>query len=742
MQSKESIDLDLSRYFAGLKRRWLVAINIFTVTVALSALSTTLLKSSYEAEGKLLFKVPSFKIIGQNLLASGSEAEGDLKSLVSSQNPINTEIEVLSSPMILDKVIEELNLKNKQGKPLNSNTLKSGLTLKIIGGTDVLRVAYKSRNPEEGAAIVNKVMDLYLENSILTSRSEAEKTRMLIAQQLNQPKLNLQRAELALRSFKEQNKIVNLAEESKLAVLQINNLDTQVANVSSELEKVTSKNNTLRKQISLDVEQAIAINDLSQSQAIQSILTQIQQVEQKLALERSRFLDNDPKIVDLETNKKNLQDLLQKQTNQIIGSQVKLPQTKFPLSELKQSMIREFLQSEQERLSLIKKLNSLSKSRADYEQRLRIIPQLEQNLGELEQNLESARSTYQTLLTKVQELRLAESKNTASARIIANALVPDKPDSRNKIIVILLGILFGIFLSITTVLFLEIRDRSLKTIQEIREIFEYTLLGIIPSATTKKITSSHRDVELTNLEVAVRDTPDSLTSEMYRMIQANLRFLSSDQVLKNLVITSALPREGKSTVSANLAAAIAQLGRRVLLIDGDMRSPSQHQFWQLNNLVGLSEVLVGQVEFITAISKVMDNLDVLTAGVRPPNPLALLDSKRMAALIADFSSQYDFVIIDAPPLLVAADSLTLSHMTDGILLVSRPNVIDSGSAWAAKDTLERSGQKVLGLLINGVTEKNEFSSDFYVAKKHEFDETKKWQEVVPVGQTHPNIKDQ
>ncbi|MBC1258688.1 GumC family protein, partial [Trichormus variabilis] len=419
MQSKESIDLDLSRYFAGLKRRWLVAINIFTVTVALSALSTTLLKSSYEAEGKLLFKVPSFKIIGQNLLASGSEAEGDLKSLVSSQNPINTEIEVLSSPMILDKVIEELNLKNKQGKPLNYNTLKSGLTLKIIGGTDVLRVAYKSRNPEEGAAIVNKVMDLYLENSILTSRAEAEKTRMLIAQQLNQPKLNLQRAELALRSFKEQNKIVNLAEESKLAVLQINNLDTQVANVSSELEKVTSKNNTLRKQISLDVEQAIAINDLSQSQAIQSILTQIQQVEQKLALERSRFLDNDPKIVDLETNKKNLQDLLQKQTNQIIGSQVKLPQTKFPLSELKQSMIKEFLQSEQERLSLIKKLNSLSKSRADYEQRLRIIPQLEQNLGELEQNLESARSTYQTLLTKVQELRLAESKNTASARIIA-----------------------------------------------------------------------------------------------------------------------------------------------------------------------------------------------------------------------------------------------------------------------------------------------------------------------------------
>jgi capsular exopolysaccharide synthesis family protein len=718
MQSKESLDLDLNRYFAGLKRRWFLAVNIFTVTVALSALSTTLLKPSYEAEGKLLFKVPAFKIIGQNLLASGSEGEGDLKSLVSNQNPINTEIEVLSSPMILQKVIEELNLKNKEGQPLKSSTLESGLTLKIIGGTDVLRVAYRSRNPEEGAAIVNKLMNLYLENSILTSRIEAERTRILIAQQLNQPRLNLQRAELALRRFKEQNRVVDIAEESKSAVFQISNLDNQIAVISSELERIKSKNETLRNQVGLDVQQAIALSDLSQSKAIQSILTQMQEVEQQLASERSRFLDTNPKIIDLESKKANLKELLDKETNKIIGSQAQLIPRAFPLSDLRQNLIKEFLQSEEERLSLSQKLASLYNSRSIHQQRLQKIPNLEQNIRELEQNVEAARSTYTTLLAKVQELRLAESKNTASARIIAEALVPEKPDIRNKVILILVGTLFGVFLSITTVMFLEIRDRSLKTITEIREIFEYTLLGIIPALPSNKKTNRHRDIALTNLEVAVRDMPDSLSSEMYRMIQANLRFLSSDQVLKSLVVTSALAKEGKSTVSANLAAAIAQLGRKVLLIDADMRAPTQHHFWQLNNTVGLSEVLVGQAEVSTAICKVMDNLDVLTAGVRPPNPLALLDSKHMATLIGDFSCDYDVVIIDAPPLLIAADALTVSHMTDGILLVSRPGVIDSGSATAARDMLERSSQKVLGLLINGVIEKNEFSGDFSIAKQY------------------------
>lgn len=719
MQSRESIDLDLSSYFLTLKRRWLPAVSIFVATVTLSALSTTLLKPSYEAQGKLLFKSPSFNVVGSNLLPSNSEGAvaGDLRPLVSTQNPISSQIEVISSPGLLQRTINELQLKNKKGELLKPEELEKALTLKIVGGTDVLQITYKSRNPKEAAAVVNKIMNLYLENDIFVSRSEAESTRKFMAMQLPATQTAVHQAEVELRLFKQKNKVVDLSEEAKTAVANIGNLDTQIDNLKAELNQVTAQTNELRQKVGVNSEQASAVSTLSQSPAVQGVLTQLQDTERQLAVQRSRFLDNSPIILDLEAKKANLQTLLQKQIEQTVGSQAKVPSALLQIGELRQSLIKDFLQSEIQRVALAQKLASLYSSRSAYQERTKVIPQLVQNERELERKLDVAQSTYQTLLKKVQELQVAKNKNTANARIIATALLPEKPLGGLKPIVLGVGVMFGAFLSTSTVLLLELRDRSLKSLKEVREVFGYTLLGVVPLYASK-VRSRHRDLESITPEIAVRDKPYSLTSEMYRMIQANLKFLSSDKVLKTIVVTSAVPKEGKSTVSANLAAAIAQLGRKVLLVDADMRLASQHHLWQLTNAVGLSEVLVGQAQFSTATSKVMNNLDVLTAGVRPPNPLALLDSKRMASLIEGFSSQYDFVIIDAPPVLIAADALTLSQMTDGILLVARPGVIDSNSANAAQEMLERSGHNVLGLVVNGVVEKNESSSYFSHAKEY------------------------
>lgn len=717
MQSRESVDIDIGRYFSMLKRRWFPVVSIFAATVTLSALSTNLLQRSYEAQGKLLFKSPSFNVVGSNLLPSNTEETGDLRPLVSTQNPISSQIEVITSPNLLQRVINDLQLKNKKGEPLKPEDLEKSLTLKIIGGTDVLQISYKSNRPKEAAAVVNKIMDIYLENDILTSRSEAESTRQFMAMQLPKTQAAVRQAEVELRIFKQKNNVVDLSEESKTAVANIGNLDNQIDNLQAELNQVTSQTNQLRQKVGLDSQQASAVSALSQSPAVQGVLTQLQDTERQLAVQRSRFVDDNPVIVDLESKKANLQNLLQKQIEQTVGNEVKVPSGLLQIGELRQGLIKDFLQSEIQRVALAQKLASLNNSRSAYEQRTKVIPQLVQNQRELEQRLEVAQSTYQTLLKKVQELQVAKNKNTANARIIATALLPEKPLPGPKPIILVVGVMFGAFLATSTVLLLEMRDRSLKSLKEVRKAYGYTLLGVVPSSVSK-VRSRHRDLELTTPEIAVRDKPLSLTSEIYRMIQANLKFLSSDKLVKTIVVTSAVPKEGKSTISANLAAAIAQLGRKVLLIDADMRASSQHHLWQLTNAVGLSEVLVGQAQFSNATTQVMKNLDVLTAGVIPPNPLALLDSKRMASLIEDFASQYDFVIIDAPPLLLAADALTLSQMSDGILLVARPGVIDSHNANATQEMLERSGHNVLGLVINGVVDKNESNSCFSHAKEY------------------------
>jgi capsular exopolysaccharide synthesis family protein len=211
----------------------------------------------------------------------------------------------------------------------------------------------------------------------------------------------------------------------------------------------------------------------------------------------------------------------------------------------------------------------------------------------------------------------------------------------------------------------------------------------------------------------VRDAPRSIVSGSYRMLQANLKFLSLDEKLKSIVITSSVPREGKSTVAANLAATMAALGRRTLLIDADLHHPSQHHIWHLTNVGGLSNMVVEQTRGRDAIVPVLENLDVLTCGVIPPNPLALLDSKRMASLIETFEQQYDFVIVDAPPLIVAAEALTLGKIVDGLLLVARPGVVDHANATTAKELLEQSSQNVLGMVINGAVLENEVYESYY-----------------------------
>ncbi|HEY9669617.1 MAG TPA: polysaccharide biosynthesis tyrosine autokinase [Coleofasciculaceae cyanobacterium] len=636
--------------------------------------------------------------------AVGEEIK-DLSPLVATQNPLSTEMEIVNSLPLLKKTIDSLNLKDEKGQVLEPNELKEKLSMKIIGGTDVLHLSYKSRDPEEAAAVVNKLMSLYIENNIITNQTEAAAAREFLTRQIPQTEATVRQQEAALRTFKEKNNVVDLSEEARAAVTMISTLDNQITSAKAELEKATAQSTALSNKLGLNSQEAMAVSSLSQSSAVQGVLKELQGVETQLATQRSRFREDSPTIVSLEEKRASLQTLLQEQTEQVVGSQTQVPEALLQIGELKQNLIKEFVASEVQRLTLARGLASLYNSRSAYQQRANILPQLAQQQQELERKLETAQSTYKALLQNLQEAQLAQNEKTSNARIIEPAPVPEKPLPAPKAPVLLLGGMLGAFLSTTTVLLLEMSDRSIKTLKEVKELFPYPLLGVIP-VFDKKSLYRNRDGKLIPPEISIRDAPYSLVSEIYRMIQTNLKFISPDKELKIITVTSSVSQEGKSTISANLAAAIAQLGRRVLLIDANMRYPSQHHIWGLNNVAGLSEVIVGKVEFRAAACEVMDDLDVLTSGVMPPNPLALFSSKRTASMMKDFSEKYDFVIIDAPPLMPTADTLTLSQMTDGILLVARLELVDSASINSAKEMLERAGQNVLGLVVNGAIQKN------------------------------------
>lgn len=716
MESKEAIDLnlDFKKFWYMLKRRWLPATIVFIPAVAIAFVFASLQKPAYEAQGKLLIKKSNQS---SALTGLGGEKLGQLEGLDIKSSPISTEIEVVRSVPLLQKTITTLNLKNKKGLPLTPETLAKDIKLKAIPATDVLQLSYESKNPQEAVAVVDKLMNLYTENNVLANRAEAVAAGDFIAKQLPKIEATVRQAEVALRRFKERNQIVELKEEFQSAVAIIKELESKITDTQAALADANARSVNLQTKVGMNSLDAIATDTLNNSLGVQKVLENLQQVEAELTVQRTRFVETHPSLQDLKNKRDALKALLQERVAQSLRSNKQVPTGNLQIGSVKQKLTEDFVKSEVERMALGDRLTSLSKAEATYKQRVNIFPRLEQEQRELERRLLASQSTYETLLKKLQEVRVAENQNIGNARIIETGLVTEKSASSKKIIILILGSALGILLGTATIVILEVRDTSIKTLIEARELFGYTLLGAIPSLKKNK-QHHHKDTEWTVPELPVRDTPHLPISEGYRMLQANLKFLSSDKPLQVIVVTSSVPKEGKSTVSANLAAAMAQLGRRVLLVDADMRHPLQHHIWNLTNAAGLSDVIVGQAEFPAAVCEGMANLDVLTAGVIPPNPLALLDSKRMAALISHFSTTYDFVIIDAPPLVIGVDALTLGKMTDGVLLVARPGVVSSTGAAPAREALERSGQNVLGLVVNGVILENESDSYFYYAKEY------------------------
>jgi polysaccharide biosynthesis transport protein len=378
-------------------------------------------------------------------------------------------------------------------------------------------------------------------------------------------------------------------------------------------------------------------------------------------------------------------------------------------------------------VGLERQIVKLTETWESYKKRGKDLPKLEQTQRELERKLTAAQTTYQTLLAKAQEINVAQNQEIPNARVISYALLPESPEGPSKTIFIIGGGAVGLFLGIIVAFGLDLVDRSVKTVKEAKEVLKYTLLGVIPSlGRNSKSHSFVKGIDAGVPRVVGRDIPAFPLGDAYQILQANLKFLCSDKQLKSIVVTSSVDREGKSEVAANLAVAMAQVGRRVLLVDADMRHPIQHHVWDLTNALGLSNMIVDKVSLNTVAKEVMPefpNLNVLPCGVLPPNPMALLDSQRMEKLVETFAANYDFVIFDTPALSGTADAAVLSDLTDGILLVVRPGVVDVNSANAAKEFLTQSGQKVLGIVINGVNVKSEPDSYFYYTRGRQMEQT-------------------
>jgi capsular exopolysaccharide synthesis family protein len=315
---------------------------------------------------------------------------------------------------------------------------------------------------------------------------------------------------------------------------------------------------------------------------------------------------------------------------------------------------------------------------------------------QLTAELDIATGLYSTLAEKLETLRISEQLEQGSGQVVDIAavnLVPVAPKPKQNAAI---GLVLGLAIGLGVAFLIEYLDNGIKSADEAERIFGVPVLGEIPLEEFSKD-------EARRLTIIQR--PGSAAAESYRSLRNSLDFINFEHNIQTLLITSAAPAEGKSTVAANLAASLAQTGKKVVLVSSDFRRPTTQEFFDVQNSIGLSDVLTGKIALKSALQRPTgDQLLVLTSGKMPPNPSELLGSKRMEEVIESLKDWADWVIIDTPPLLAVADSTSLVRWADGVIVVSRAGTGTRDAARRAHQVLDKVGARMLGVIVWGFSE--------------------------------------
>ncbi|MEM1144591.1 MAG: polysaccharide biosynthesis tyrosine autokinase [Pseudomonadota bacterium] len=584
---------------------------------------------------------------------------------------------------------------------------------------DAIRISAKSTVPGEASLLANVYAEEYMRRSRETSRASVSASREFLEDQVAKRFGELEVLDDSVRQFMSREGAIALDEESQFFVRQVSELEALRDETAVELQlrratldatsqELDAIRPNLAQRLASGVDQNLTAA-LEQKAELEIRLQTIYLRNPSLrdgsatgaGVDATALADLESQLTEVRRRILQLSDEYVQQTLAVGG----MNDAENALAQVAQ-LQRAVVTGRIEISGLEARRQVLDQRIREYEQQLQRIPRQAIELAQLQRARQSAEQTYLMLVTKLQELRVAEESELGYAEVIRPALVPAVPFSPNRVRNIVLGVLMGLGLGIVLAILKTRLDNRIHRPDDLRDL-GHTVIGVIPNmeADVKRdfggAETITQDGQAFDTRLMTLLNPIGTISEAYRGLRTNVQFARPDTVIQTMLITSASPSEGKSVTAANLAVVMAQAGRRVVLVDADLRRPTVHKKFGLPKEPGLSDLLFDQTQFDPAkLATGVENLYVITAGARAPNPAELLGSKKMRETIDLLRGEFDLVLFDVPPVLAATDAVLLSTQCDAVMLVATAGQTKTYEVDFALSGLRNVGAQVIGTMLN------------------------------------------
>ncbi|MEO0434666.1 MAG: polysaccharide biosynthesis tyrosine autokinase [Cyanobacteria bacterium J06656_5] len=680
--AKDDDELDLAQLLTVLRRRSLMITGVAAGVLGTVMFNTLSQEPVYEGKFEVLVEP-----------VNADDNLSDLSGLLAEAAPVKnsgldyeTQVQVLRSPELIDQVLAELKL---VAPDLDYESLLKNLTIKRVGETKIIEVSYRGNDPVKIQATLDALSAVYLKYSLDERQTNLRQGIHFVDKQLPELRGRVDELQTQLERFRQTYNFIDPTTQNQQITTQAQQLSTQRLELDRQMAQAVANYDLLQGDGGNEVA-------LQNAPVYQQLIQELRQVETEIATELTRFQPGSLAIQVLQEKRQQMLPVIETEAQRVLNA-------KYAEAENAIELLRTQNQT-------------ISAAEAQLQNTLTQLPTLAREYSDLQRELDIAVSAFSRFLETRETLQIEAAQTEIPWELIEAPSKPEIPISPNPKRSLMLGIIASLLVSVGAALLLEKLDTVCRTAEEIKAVVKLPLLGTIPYQ-SEIDTDPQQSGGMGQWLQRRLSKKDALATDGYygyggsqflesmRLLQTNLSLMGADRPIQSVILSSSMPNEGKSTVARHLAQTAATMGKRVLLVDADLRRPTVHQRLGLSNEKGLSDLISGNATGNEVLQKAMPFVDfyAITAGTIPPDPVKLLASKRMRLLMNQLEKQFDLVVYDTPPLVGLADATLIASHTDGLILVSRVNQCDRNVLQHAMDNISFTQIPVLGLVANGVS---------------------------------------